>query len=325
MKSNRLNRTHRALGLTALVGAIVSGSLVAPGVANATAPGPTGVIAFRAVTDDGFSQLFTINADGAGQRQITHLHGDALLPHWSPQDNLIAFELDTDSNCANLAIINRNGSGLRVLPHADGDVCEAAPTFSADGHRLYYEGYDGANRDAIFSTNIDGTHRHEITHCQGQGVTDPEVSPDGTMISFTCYSDDGAALFDANTDGSHLRQLTPYSTQVGNKSDWSPDSRHIMFISTNDEGQPDAQVNTWTIRPDGTNLMPVTSYPAGGTLAYGNSYSPDGQWILLRLEQAGSYALYKIHPDGTSLTQLTRFSPFRPRNMAWGSALASRP
>ena len=31
-----------------------------------------------------------------------------------------------------------------------------------------------------------------------------------------------------------------------------------------------------------------------------------------------------IHPDGTDLTQITPFSDFRPRNMAWGSALAHR-
>jgi hypothetical protein len=42
----------------------------------------------------------------------------------------------------------------------------------------------------------------------------------------------------------------------------------------------------------------------------------------LRIEQNGLYALEKIHPDGTDLTQITPFSNFRPRNMAWGSALA---
>jgi hypothetical protein len=95
-----------------------------------------------------------------------------------------------------------------------------------------------------------------------------------------------------------------------------------MFISANDDI---GQVNTFTIRPDGTDLFAVTNYPPGGTRALGNSYSPDGNWILLRIEEGGLYSLEKIHPDGTGLTQITPFSTFRPRNMAWGSALAHIP
>jgi TolB protein len=131
-------------------------------------------------------------------------------------------------------------------------------------------------------------------------------------------------LFDANIDGSGLRQLTPFSAEVGNKADWSPDSKRIMFISTPGN---DAQVNTFTIARDGTDLQAVTDYPLGGTRAFGNTYSPDGRWILLRIEQDNSSggfqsALFKIRADGSDLTQVTAFSSFRPRNMAWGTALA---
>lgn len=296
--------------------------------ASATVPGPNGLIVFRADTDNG-SQLFTIRPDGTNQRQLTHLPGDAFLPHWSPQSNRIVFEFDpanpVNSDFCNVATMNRNGGGLRVLPLANGDQCEGSPTFSADGHRIFYAGFDGVSREAIFSMKLNGTDRHMVTACEGQGVTDPEVSPDGTMLSITCFSDEGQALFDANIDGSGLRQLTPYSAQVGIKSDWSPDSQRIMFITAVDEGEPGAQVNTWTIARDGSDLTAVTSYPPGGARAFGNSYSPDGNWILLRIEQDDLSALYKIRPDGSDLTQITPFSTFRPRNMAWGSALARRP
>ena len=79
-------------------------------------------------------------------------------------------------------------------------------------------------------------------------------------------------------------------------------------------------VNTATIKSDGTDLQWVTNYAPGAPLAFGNSYSPDGRWILLRLEADGRYALYEIHPDGTDLQAITPFSSFRPRGMAWGSA-----
>jgi TolB protein len=311
---------RRLLALAGFCAVLIALALPAGGAA--TVPGPNGLIVFRAITGDGSNQLFTIAPDGSGQRQITHLDGDAFSPHWSPESNRIVFELDTSTTCANVVTMNRNGGGLRVLPLANDDQCEGSPTFSADGHRIFYDGFHDCCREAIFSMALNGNDRRLISDCQGTGVEDPEVSPDGTMISFTCFSDEGQALFDANIDGSGLRQLTPFAPPVGVKADWSPDSQRIMFITTPGEGTPDAQVNTWTIARDGTDLTAVTSYPPGGTRAYGNSYSPDGQWILLRIEQDDLYALFKIRPDGTDLTQITPFSSFRPRNMAWGSALA---
>jgi Tol biopolymer transport system component len=291
---------------------------------GATVPGPNGLIVFRADEANG-GQVYTIRPDGTDQRQLTNLPGVAYVPHWSPESNRIVFEFDpanpVDNDFCNIVTMNRNGGGMRILPLANGDACEASPSFSADGHRIYYEGFDGVSRDAVFSMNLNGTDRKLITDCQGTGLTDPEASPDGTMLSYTCYTPDGdGALFDSRVDGTNLRQLTPFSADVGNKSDWSPDSTRIMFINTSDD-----QVNTWTIARDGTDLRSVTNYPSGGTRALGNSYSPDGQWILLRIEQDNLYALYKIRPDGTDLTQITPFSTFRPRNMAWGSALAHRP
>ncbi len=307
----------RRVGLIAVFGLVVA--LPSGPSALATVPGPDGLIAFRADTGSG-DQIYTIRPDGTGQTQLTFLDGDNLLqPHWSPDSRFIVFELDTPDSCANVAYMNADGTNMVVLPLANGDICEAMPSFSPDGQRIYYEAFDG-HRDAIWSMALDGTDRHWVTSCLGRGVTDPEVSPDGTMIAFTCFSRRGSALFDSNIDGSHLRQLTPFSFDVGTKEDWSPDSARIMFISTPNEDSPDAQVNTATIRPDGTGLFWVTHYPAGGPLAFGNSYSPDGRWIVLRLEQNGLYALYKIHPDGTGLTQITPYSTFRPRGMAWGSA-----
>jgi Tol biopolymer transport system component len=323
---SRLDFRHNPLtvgsvGKASLIVALaVTAALLLAQITGAAVPGPNGLIAFQADEGNG-SQIYTIEPDGTGQKQLTFMYGDDLIrPHWSADDSLITFELDTPDTCANVAYMHADGTHITVLPLAKDDICEGSPSFSPDG-RLFYEAFNG-HRDDIWTMNLDGTDRHWVTNCEGRGATDPEVSPSGTMLAFTCYQRKGSALFDSNIDGSHLRQLTPFSFNVGVHEDWSPDSGHIMFISTHDEGSPDAQVNTGTIRPDGTDLRWLTNYSPGGLLAYGNSYSPDGRWIVLRLEDhslATPFALYLMHPDGSGLTPITPFSNLRRRGMAWGS------
>jgi Tol biopolymer transport system component len=314
---------HRLFALATFCGLL--GALVLSGSGEAAYPGPNGLIAFRAVTDSG-SQIFTIDPVSLDQVQLTHVEGDAQgAPHWSADNSMITFEFDPPNACAQVATMDAHGGNLTFLPLANGDVCEGTPTFSADGTRLFYEGYNGKHRDAIFSMNLNGSDRRLVTACEGRGVTDPETSPDGQMLAFTCYSREGSALFDSRIDGSHLRQLTPYSLDVGAHEDWSPDSRRIMFISTTGEGTPDAQINTATIAADGTDLFWVTNYPAGGLRAYGNSYSPDGRWIVMRIENGSVNALFKIQPNGNALTQITQYSSFRPRGMVWGSECPCTP
>ena len=60
----------------------------------------------------------------------------------------------------------------------------------------------------------------------------------------------------------------------------------------------------------------------GGLRAYGTSYSPDGRLIVMRIEKndgSGGFqsALFTIPAAGGTPTQMTAYSDFRPRGMAW--------
>lgn len=328
-------RLRWAAAMVAASAVIAATALAVVPAAPAAYPGPNGLIAFRAVVGD-HSQLFTIDPASLQQVQLTNLSdGDvASAAHWSPDMSMLTFEVDPSNGCAQVATLPAaGGDPTTLLPLANGDVCEGMPTFSADGTKIIYEGYNGKRRDDLFSMHLDGSDRHLITACQGHGVTAPEASPDGKMLAFTCgdpSSPKGSALFVSRVNGSGLRQVTPYSLDVGFHEDWSPDSRRIVFISIHDEGSSDARINTATVNADGTDLRWLTDYPAGGLRAYGNSYSPDGRWIVLRMEtgdQSGSFqsALFKMKTDGSDLTQITDYSSFRPRGMTWGSACPCTP
>jgi hypothetical protein len=63
----------------------------------------------------------------------------------------------------------------------------------------------------------------------------------------------------------------------------------------------------------------VTHYQGGAANAFVGSYSPDGRWIVFRLNENGLFGLFKIHPDGTHLETILPLSSFRPRFIDWGA------
>jgi len=139
------------------------------------------------------------------------------------------------------------------------------------------------------------------------------VSPNGQKLSFK--SQETGALLVQNFDGTGLIQVGP-TASVAYKHDWAPSGQRIV-ISENSEPGPTEPVNIATVRPDGTDFRYLTHY-TGPIHAYVGGYSPDGQWIIFRLEKDGLNTLYRIRPDGTDMHAILPASEFKPRNLDWG-------
>ena len=281
---------------------------LAPGV-GATYPGRNGLIAFHADVGDNGPQIFTVRSNGHQLSQITHVDGVAALPDWSPDGRRITFTL----NECSVAIMDADGGNLSVLAE-DPDLCQGDANFTPDGARLVYTRFDFALEvEQVWSMKVDGTDQQFITDAGGP---DPNVSPDGQKISFKGPPD--GALFVANIDGSGMVQISP-SISVTYKHDWSPDGQHLV-VSDNSDPAPDESVNVVTVRPDGSDWTYITHYPAGFRANTGG-YSPDGQWIVFRLEGPGLVpTMYRIRPDGTDLHALYASSTIIPRFIDWGPA-----
>ena len=294
----------------ASVPAVVSTALLTlalTATASATTPGRNGRIAFQAATDDGI-QIFTIRPDGHDLRQVTHVDGDATLADWAPDGRQIAFSVDECS----IAVIDADGSDYELLA-SDPDLCQTDPAFSADGERLVYERYDPvADVDAIWSMKVDGSDKHLLTLAGG---ADANVSPDGTRVSFKAGP--FGALHVQNMDGSDLHQASP-DWDIAYKHDWAPDGSRVV-ISDNSGPGPDDPVNIATVRPDGTGLRFLTHYE-GLVRANVGSYSPDGKYIVFRLEREGLYSLYRMRTDGSQLHRILGPTTFLPRHIDWGPA-----
>jgi Tol biopolymer transport system component len=302
-----IRNSRRASIPTIAVFAFLTTLAFAPG-ASATFPDRNGLIAFHAETEQG-QQIFTVRPNGHQLRQITNVDGAAGLPDWSPDGRQIAFTL----NDCSVAMMDSDGGNLSVLVE-DAGLCQGDASFTPDGSRLVYTRFDFALEvEQIWSMKIDGSDQQFITDAGGP---DPNVSPNGQKISFKGGPD--GALFVANIDGSGIVQVSP-SISVTYKHDWAPDGQHLV-VSDNSEPAPDEAANVVTVRPDGSDWTYVTHYPAG-FIANVGGYSPDGQWIVFRLQGPGLVpTMYRIRPDGTDLHALFASSDIVPRFIDWGPA-----
>jgi Tol biopolymer transport system component len=132
----------------------------------------------------------------------------------------------------------------------------------------------------------------------------PVFSPDGSKIVFRGYPRSGLAasgganydLYVMNADGSGVRNVTtsPDDARTGVSqyyAQWSSDGSMIAYDS--DDG------GFHVMNADGSDERKIVD---GGS----PTWSPDGSWIAFVMGRDHGADLWKIHPDGTGLTQLTQ-------------------
>src|SRR4051812_28904915 len=305
---------HRTRAL--VIASLAMSGLMLLSVTSALAafPGKNGRIAFHSVTAAGTTQIFTVRSNGNDLRQITHVSGDASTADWSPDGRRIAFELNT-ADSGQVAVMNADGSDLVTLPGIG--LFNGDPSFTPDGRRLVYGFFDGEH-GGIASMNLDGSGQQLILVYDDVG--DPNVSPDGRTVSVTCAQEPDVlqALCTLPAAGGALTALTPFTAEVGAKSDWAPDGHQLVFTDHADLPNPGDSANVAVVAPDGTDEHLLTHFSGGDTNAFAGSYSPDGRWIVFRLEANGRFGLFRIRPDGTHLRAILPLSDFAPRFIDWG-------
>lgn len=309
-------RTRHVLAVLAI--AVMTLMTLGSSPAHATTPGKNGRIVFAMDKGSG-AEIYSIKRDGTGLRKLTSLSGDALTPDWAPNARRILFADDVNEGTAsNLAIMHPDGSHFRDLTHTG---YRESPDFVPGGRHIVY-GCDCGKTNGLFVSRVDATNSRRLTRSPFRytGDSGPAVAPDGRTVSFVRVKKGESlqALFAINLNGRHLRMIVPYTFEVAFKHDWAPRGNHIVFTIYGD-APGSHHPNVATIRPDGTHMRKLTHVERAGVGALSGSYSPDGRWIIFKMENAntGTYKLMKMRPDGSGRTIIASL-PASPRGIDWG-------
>ena len=314
-----MNRTRLVLGVLVAMASMLS----VVSSAQSTTPGANGLIVYGQEVAPDHYQLFTIKPDGSARMQITHGASGAVNPDWAPNGRTLVFGLEKEST-AGIAVIAAAGGKPRVLTPKG---FQGQPAFSPDGKWIAYERDATETDNGIWLIRANGTGLRRLTrnpfHATGEcGCdTDPNFSPDGRWISFVRMkrAEQTQALFAVRPNGTGLHRITPYSWEVAIKHDWSPDGTRILLTTNADFVKPGASANMVTIRPDGSDVKPITRFTGGTENAFAGSFSPDGKQIVFRLEEGDTYSLAVADSSGENVQKLTT-GKAKPRFIDWGTS-----
>jgi Tol biopolymer transport system component len=300
-------------------------------------PSPASVapwIVYQWGYDDG-NALFLVHEDGTGNhRLLPSLPARDKHPDWSPDGSRIAFIWIGEQDHIDIREVPVEGGDPTVLVPCTAPCLQAGgPAWSADGTKLAYAEVDlPAGADGWFSIRVLDVATGATTIVARGPTFTPEVlleygrprwSPDGRSIAFqtTAWTPPDAAfpsggeILTVPADGSAPGRPTVLvkGSMMAAYPDWSPDGAWIVF-DTYDEawfGETTEPANLYRIRADGSDLTPITTFPANGPRANHPTWTPDGTRIVFthfargpEVGAGGDRRIAFIDPDGTGLVVL---------------------
>lgn len=228
-------------------------------------------VAFVAGLVDG-EQLFAVNPDGSGLRQLTndHLNKQAFMAAWSPDGKQLAYVTASESGTA-FYTIKSDGTDAHQLTNL---IIRRSPgsDFSwLDNQRIIFSSSNGTNW-SIYAININSYAVAKLSanrENEFEGAGNLSVSPHGSYVAYILTSKDKDKLCIVEASGRNNHCLEKGMENLvlvwGNKvpSDylrpaWSPDGEYLAF-SAWDFTETSPSYHIYIIDAEGTHLHRLTA------------------------------------------------------------------
>ncbi|RME05846.1 MAG: hypothetical protein D6803_08005 [Anaerolineae bacterium] len=266
--------------------------------------GGYGQIAF-ASDRSGIPQIWVMNTDGSGLRQLTDLHLGACQPDWSPDGMRIVFISPCEKNQelypgAGLFVMNADGSDVQSLPAVGAGAFD--PDWSPDGKRIVYTSLKRAEHPQLYVLDLESG---ESTLLSNPEYWDAQArwSPDGSVIAFVTTRNGPYQIWIMNPDGSEQHRFSASGGLWDQYPIWSPDGQVIYFTQREPGGVPRLMGARY---PDG-GAAEFSVYPFPGNVPMKElSISPDGLWFLFESWKAGEqHDIYLLQPGKQEIVPIT--------------------
>lgn len=215
--------------------------------------------------------IFTMNSDGSGQKNLTHSQAAECDPALSPDGTRIAFALlvGEKKDAVGLYTMSIDGSDRRQVTSAKTVAC--SPSWSPDGLQIAFTHVTWKVGEQV---RLDYDAQVELISTSGGSARklvagwNPVWSPDGKQILFTGV-DGSLCLIPAV--GGPSRVLVKATKDDGIiTGSWSPDGRKIV-------GAPAYDKEQFLVNADGSGRRQL---PKGSSIGTAPHWSADGKWLF---------------------------------------------
>lgn len=242
---------------------------------------PDGKIVYASVAS-GSWDIWAMNADGTGQRQLTVGARSNYGPSVSADGRRIVFVSNRAGGAFNIWRMDADGSNPLQLTRGRG---ENFPHFTPDGRWVVYATIGYGQSNAIWKVPVDGGEPIKLTE---KPASWPFVSPDGK--SFACvYGNDPSSpskLAVIPIDGGEPTKLFDLPTTFNANTVWLPDNRGIAFLDSRTGTN-----NVWMQPLSGGKPIQLTDFASDGVAAY--DWSRDNRLAATRSVESTSIVLIR--------------------------------
>ncbi len=249
----------------------------------------------------GIKEIWLMNFDGSGARQLTHRGDICLFPAWSPDGRLLAYSCYVNRRPA-IILHALAGGGGQVIVNKPG--VNLTPAFRGNGQLAVATSHTGKTN--IFLSDQVGNLGANLTDGWGIDVA-PSFSPNGKQMAFCSDRAGQPQIYIRDVDGGAVRRIT-YGHKYAAAPSWSPRGDRIAF-----QVEVGGVFQVATIRPDGSDQQILTSGYGGGEEP---SWSPDGRLIAYASRATGRYQIYVMTANGQPIKRLSEL-PGENGNPAW--------
>jgi len=241
----------------------------------------------------GARELYLMDYDGYGSRQITYDGFLNLAPQWSPDRKFLVFTSYQSRTRQNIEIVDLSTGKRSPLVSLAG--LNITPSLSPDGTMLAFSTSQDGNSE-LYTMDMQTKEMQRLT-VHSAGDLSPSWAPTGKELAFTSDRGGGPQLYLMSADGSNVRRLT-FDGDYNAAPAWSPRGNWIAYVCRS--GQ--RQYKICLISPDGQKRMQVTF---GGSIDDSPSWSPDGRHLVFSSTSGGKTQIYMVNSDGKELEPLT--------------------
>jgi Tol biopolymer transport system component len=117
----------------------------------------------------------------------------------------------------------------------------------------------------------------------------PALSPDGSLVAFSCYVNGQGQIYVMNADGSNVVNVSR-NDHCDRTPVWSPDGDRIAFVSDRD-----SDWDIYVMKRDGSDVRVLADSP---NIDRRPAWSPDGRTVAYESDRGGDFDIFLVDADG---------------------------